>query len=330
MYELVSLQEIEDAAGRLEGVILHTPLVAFPAKSPSASRLRLKAESLQPVGSFKLRGAYIAISGIPATDREKGVIAHSSGNHAQAVAYAARVLGAPVVLVVPSTVPAVKVDACRVLGAEIVLVEPTMEARVETAEQLAAAHGYTLVSPFDDRGVIAGQGTAGLEILADAPDVDVVLVPVSGGGLIAGIAAAIKSKRPQVQVIGVEPELAADARDSFRAGRRIGWPSADTRRTIADALRVECVGELPFEHMRAYVDDIVTVSEEEIREAMRQLAGRSRLVAEPAGAVATAAYLSRFATVTGERREFVAVLSGGNVDPGLYAEIIGGQPGGGW
>lgn len=328
MSDLVTLGEIEDAARRLDGVILHTPLVAFPAKSSSAPRLWLKPESLQPVGSFKLRGAYAAISRIPAVERKNGVIAHSSGNHAQAVAYAARALEVPAVLVVPSTIPAIKVDACRALGAEIVLVEPTIEARVETAGRLASAHGYALIPPFDDRHVIAGQGTIGLEILADAPEVDVVLVPISGGGLISGIATAIKSTRPEVRVVGVEPELAADTRASFRAGRRIAWPSADTRRTIADALRVECVGELPFEHLRRYVDGIVTVSEEEIREAMRQLAQRSRLVAEPGGAVATAAYLSRYAEVPGERRTFVAVLSGGNADPKLYAEILAGGPGG--
>lgn len=324
MSDLVTLEEIQDAARRLDGVILHTPLVAFPSKSPSASRLWLKAESLQPVGSFKLRGAYTAISRIPEVDRKNGVIAHSSGNHAQAVAYAARALGAPAVLVVPSTIPAIKVDACRALGAEIVLVEPTIGARVETATRLAAAHGYTLIPPFDDRHVIAGQGTAGLELLADAPDADVVLVPVSGGGLISGIATAIKSVRPAVQVIGVEPELAADTRASFRAGRRIAWPSEDTHRTIADALRIECVGGLPFEHLRRYVDDVVTVSEEEIRSAMREIARRSRLVAEPAGAVAAAAYLSRFAPVEGESRDFVAVVSGGNADPALYAEILAG------
>lgn len=324
MPDLVTLEEIEDAARRLDGIVLRTPLVAFAPKSPSAPPLQLKPESLQPVGSFKLRGAYAAISGIPETDRKNGVIAHSSGNHAQAVAYAAKVLGIPAVLVVPNTTPAIKMDACRALGAELVLVQPTIEARVEMAERLAAAHGYPLVSPFDDRRVIAGQGTIGLEILADAPDVDTVLVPISGGGLISGIATAIKAKRPETTVIGVEPELAADARASFRAGRRIAWPSAETRKTIADALRVECLGEQPFEHMRAYVDDIVTVSEEEIREAMRQLAQRARLVAEPGGAVATAAYLSRFGATEprGRPRNFVAIVSGGNVEPAMYAEIL--------
>jgi threo-3-hydroxy-L-aspartate ammonia-lyase len=320
MSDLVTLGEIEDAARRLAGVILRTPLMGFPAQSPTAPSLQLKPESLQPVGSFKLRGAYAAISALPEPDRKNGVIAHSSGNHAQAVAYAAKAVGIPAVLVVPNTIPAIKADACRLLGAEIVFVEPTIEARVETADRLATAHGYALIPPFDDRRVIAGQGTVGLEILEDAPDVDTVLVPISGGGLISGIATAIKSTRPEVRVVGVEPELAADTRASFRAGRRITWPSADTRRTIADALRVECVGELPFEHLR-YVDDIVTVSEDEIREAMRQLAQRARLVAEPAGAVATAAYLSRFA-MPGGRRNYVAVVSGGNADPALYADIL--------
>jgi threo-3-hydroxy-L-aspartate ammonia-lyase len=320
MSDLVTLEEIEDAARRLDGVIVRTPLVAFSSPSPSAPSLQLKPESLQPVGSFKLRGAYAAISALPEADRKNGVIAHSSGNHAQAVAYAAKVVGVPAVLVVPDTIPAIKADACRLLGAEIVYVEPTIEARVQTADRLATAHGYALIPPFDDRRVIAGQGTVGLEILEDAPDVDAILVPISGGGLIAGIATAIKAKRPETRVIGVEPELAADTRASFRAGRRISWPSADTRRTIADALRLECVGELPFEHLR-YVDDIVAVSEEEIREAMRQLPRRARLVAEPGGAVATAAYLSRFAA-PGGRRKYVAVVSGGNVDPVLYAEVL--------
>jgi threonine dehydratase len=321
MSDLVSLAEIEDAARRLSGVLIRTPLLPLPG-TPS---LLLKPESLQPVGSFKLRGAYAAISAVPEDDRKNGVIAHSSGNHAQAVAYAAHALGAPAVLVVPLTTPSVKVDACRALGAEIVFVEPTIEARVETATRLADAHGYVLIPPFDDRRIIAGQGTVGLEILEDAPDLEAVLVPISGGGLIAGVAAAIKSKRPATKVIGVEPELAADARDSLRAGHRIAWSGAETRRTIADALRVECVGELPFEHLRAYVDDIVTVSEGEIRQAMRLLAGRARLVAEPGGAVATAGFLSRFPAARYERGRagrHVAIVSGGNVDPALFAEVL--------
>lgn len=319
MSDLVSLREIEDAARRLSGIAIRTPLLPLPG-TPS---LLLKPESLQPVGSFKLRGAYAAITAVPEFERKNGVIAHSSGNHAQAVAYAAKVLGVPVVLVVPRTTPAIKVDACRALGAEIVYVEPTLEARVETAERLAVAHGYLLVPPFDDPHVIAGQGTIGLEILSDAPDVDAVFVPVSGGGLISGIATAIKSRLPGVRVIGVEPELAADAQESFRVGRRVAWSGEETARTIADGLRVECVGELPFRHMNAYVDDIVTVTEDEIRDAMRLLARRGRLVAEPAGATAAAGYLARYAGAGTDRPgRNVAVVSGGNVDPVLLGEVL--------
>ncbi|MEV0401573.1 threonine/serine dehydratase [Actinoallomurus sp. NPDC050550] len=329
MPDLVTLEEIEDAARRLSGVAVRTPLVPLRGTAPSAPLL-LKAESLQPVGSFKLRGAYAAISALPEEERKSGVIAHSSGNHAQAVAYAANVLGIPAVLVMPNTVPAVKVDACRLLGAEIVFVEPTIEARVETADRLAAAHGYALIPPFDDRRIIAGQGTIGLEILDDEPEVDAVFVPISGGGLISGIATAIKAKRPETKVIGVEPELAADAKASFLAGQRIGWPAAETGRTIADALRVERIGELPFEHLRAHVDDIITVGEDEIREAMRLLARRAGLVAEPGGAVATAGHLvstaSRGRHHAGRPQRHVAIVSGCNVDPKLYAEILAEEP----
>ncbi len=319
MSDLVSLEEIEDAARRLDGVITRTPLLPLPG-TPS---LLLKPESLQPVGSFKLRGAYTAINSLPEADRKSGVIAHSSGNHAQAVAYAANAHGIPAILVVPRTTPAVKVDACRALGAEIVFVEPTIEARVETAGRLAAAHGYPLIPPFDDRRVIAGQGTAGLEIAAEAPDdLMAVFVPISGGGLISGIATAIKALRPEAKIVGVEPELAADAHASFRAGHRVAWSGRDTARTIADALRVECVGDLPFAHMRAYVDEIMTVTEEEIREAMRILARRGRLVAEPGGAVATAGHLAMYPD--GSPGVSVAVVSGGNVDPALLGEVLAG------
>ncbi len=322
MSDLVSLEEIEEAARRLDGVITKTPLLSLTG-TPS---LLLKPESLQPVGSFKLRGAYNAIGSVPEADRKNGVIAHSSGNHAQAVAYAANAFGVPAILVVPRTTPAIKVDACRALGAEIVFVEPTIEARVETAGRLATAHGYPLIPPFDDRRVIAGQGTIGLEILADAPgDLEAVFVPISGGGLISGIATAIRLKRPGTKIVGVEPELAGDAHASFRAGHRIAWSGADTSRTIADALRVECVGELPYAHMRAYVDEIMVVTEEEIREAMRILARRARLVAEPGGAVATAGHLAMYPE--GSNGLSVAVVSGGNVDPALYAEVLA-MPGG--
>ncbi|MDL4777665.1 MULTISPECIES: threonine ammonia-lyase [Thermomonosporaceae] len=325
MSDLVSLAEIERAAERLEGVAVRTPLIPFPragARRGDGPELLVKPESLQPVGAFKLRGAYATIAGLPEDERRRGVVTHSSGNHAQAVAYTARALGVRAVLVVPHTTPGVKVEACIALGAEIVYVEPTMEARTGTAEQLAAAHGFTLVPPFDDARVIAGQGTVGLEIVRDRPDAGVVLVPVSGGGLIAGVAAAVKAVRPEIKVIGVEPELAADARDSHRAGRPVAWEPEETGRTIADALRAQRVGDLTFAHIRELVDGFVAVSEEEIRLAMRRLAREARLVAEPGGAVATAAYLFHRDELP-VARTHVSVLSGGNVDPALFLDVLG-------
>ncbi|TDD71824.1 threonine/serine dehydratase [Actinomadura darangshiensis] len=321
MSDLVSLPEIERAAERIAGVAVRTPLVPFPRDPAAGPALLVKAESLQPIGAFKVRGAYSAIASLDPADRGRGVVTHSSGNHAQAVAYAARALGTKAVLVMPHNAPAVKVDACIALGAEVVYVEPTMQARAETAGKLASAHGFTMIPPFDDARVIAGQGTAGLEIVQDRPDVDVVLVPVSGGGLIAGVSAAVKALRPEARIIGVEPELAADARDSMAAGRPVAWEAADTGRTIADALRVQQVGDLPFAHMRAHVDGIVTVTEDEIRRAMRRLARETRLIAEPAGAVATAAYLYHRPALP-EASTYVSILSGGNVDPSLLLEVL--------
>src|ERR1017187_9368447 len=287
---LVSVDEIRSAAARLDGVIVRTPLVPFPRVAP---RLLIKPESLQPTGEFKLRGAY-----------------------------AAALLQVPAVVVIPDNAPRVKVDAARTLGAEIVRSRPGLAARVAATEELVARHGYTIIPPFEDRAVIAGQGTIGREIAADCAEVDLVVVPVGGGGLISGISAAIRELCPGAAVIGVEPELAADARDSLRLGRPVAWPSDATQRTIADALRVDQVGALTLQHMLGYVDDIVTVTEDEIREAVRRLALEARLVAEPGGAVAVAACLlrERDLPAAGTR---VAVLSGGNIDPALLADILG-------
>jgi threonine dehydratase len=315
---LVSLAEIEQAARLLDGVAVRTPLVPVPRLHRD---LLIKPESLQPTGSFKLRGAYTAIRASGRRARDHGVIAHSSGNHGHAVAYAAALLGVPAVVVVPSTAPAVKTSAIEHYGAELVTVAPTMAARLAATEELAARHGYVLIPPFDDRTVIAGQGTIGLEIAADGPAVDLVLVPVSGGGLISGIAAAIRACRPDAAVVGVEPELAADARDSLRRGERVAWPAADVQRTVADALRVEQVGMLPFAHLRELVTCIVTVSEDEMLTAVRLLARQAGLVAEPGGAAAVAAWLFHAAELPPASTP-VAVLSGGNIDPGLLARVL--------
>jgi threo-3-hydroxy-L-aspartate ammonia-lyase len=316
--DLVGLGEIQQAARLLAGVAVRTPLVPVPRLHPE---LLVKPESLQPTGSFKLRGAYNAISAAGQAARERGVIAHSSGNHGHAVAYAAARLGVRAVVVVPGTAPKVKTDAIEYYGADLVTVAPTMAARVAAAEELMARHGYVLIPPFDDRTVIAGQGTIGLEIAADRPQADLVVVPVSGGGLISGIAAAVRACLPEAAVVGVEPELAADARDSFRRGEPVAWPAADAQRTVADALRVERVGALPFAHIRALVTDVITVSEDEMLTAVGLLARHARLVAEPGGAAAVAACLFH-ARELPEASAPVAVLSGGNIDPALLARIL--------
>jgi threo-3-hydroxy-L-aspartate ammonia-lyase len=315
---LVSLAEIREAARLLASVAVRTPLVPVPRLHPD---LLIKPESLQPTGSFKLRGAYTAISAAGQRAREHGVIAHSSGNHGHAVAYAAALLGVRAVVVVPSTAPKVKTDAIEYYGAELVTVAPSLAARIAATEELSAQYGYVVIPPFDDRAVIAGQGTIGLEIAADCPQVDLVLVPISGGGLISGIAAAIRATCREAAVVGVEPEFAADARDSLRRGERVAWPSADVQRTIADALRVEQVGVLPFAHLRELVTGIVTVTEEEMRTAIRLLARHAGLVAEPGGAAAVAAWLFHAAELPAARTP-VAVLSGGNIDPALLTSIL--------
>ncbi|HEX9065487.1 MAG TPA: pyridoxal-phosphate dependent enzyme, partial [Streptosporangiaceae bacterium] len=252
----------------------------------------------------------------------------SSGNHAHAVAFAAALLGVSATVVVPSNAPAVKVEAARSRGARIVVSAPGLAARTAAVDELIAEHGYTPIPPFEHRDVIAGQGTVGLEIAADCPDADLIVCPVGGGGLISGVAAAVTAANPAAKVVGVEPEFAADARDSLRQGRRVAWPAEQTARTIADALRVDQVGELAWLHLSSQVHDIVTVSDTEIRAAMRLLATRARLVAEPGGAVAVAACLFRAAELPPARKR-VAILSGGNVDPGLLAEVLAAPDGSG-
>src|SRR5829696_8319137 len=319
---MIGMEDIEVARRRLRGVALRTPLVPCPPGEEGRA-LYFKPESLQPTGAFKVRGAYNKISSLSHEERGVGVVAHSSGNHAQAVAYAARELDTRAVVVMPREASSVKLDATAKFGAKIILVGPDSAERSRKAEELAQEHGYIPVPPYDDEVIMGGQGTIGLEILEDLPDVETVLVPVSGGGLIGGISAAIKLSRPEVRVIGVEPELAADARASLKSGRLVEFSADQVSRTVADGLRVRRLGEAPFEHIHAFVDDIITVTEEEILEAMRRLALRVRLVAEPSGAVTFAAYLFHRAELPASRLT-VAVVSGGNVEPNLLARVIGG------
>jgi threonine dehydratase len=319
---VITLDDVRLAQRRVQGVALRTPLVPCP-RGEEDRLLYFKAENLQPTGAFKLRGAYNKVSSLSPDERRRGVVAHSSGNHAQAVAYAARSLGVRAVIVMPRGTPRVTLDATAAFGAEVVFVGGDSAERVLKAEELATEHGYVPVPPYDDETLIAGQGTVGLEILEDLPEVETVLVPVSGGGLISGVAAAMKLSRPGVRVIGVEPELAADARESLRTGTLVELPAEQVGRTIADGLRVRKLGYAPFEHISAFVDDIVAVSEDEILDAMRRMALRARLVAEPSGAVAFAAHLFHRDELPATRLN-VAVVSGGNVEPQLLSQVLAG------
>ncbi len=316
--ELVTIEEIRAAAERIRGVALHTPLLRWD------DRTWLKPESLQPVGAFKMRGAYNAVASLGDAERARGVVTYSSGNHAQAVARAARLLGAHATIVMPEDAPPVKVEGVRRDGAEIVFAGRSGEERHRIALELVERDGRVMIEPYDDRRIIAGQGTCGLEIGEDLPEVTSVIIPVSGGGLSAGIATAVEALAPNARVIGVEPELAADARDSLAAGEIVRWDGSLTTRTMADGLRVEKLGWLPFLHLRRFMDEIVTVSEEQMAEAMRQLAARARLVVEPSGAAGMAAHLSGAAPQPPGDDHRVIVISGGNVDPVKFAEILAG------
>jgi threonine dehydratase len=315
---LVTIEDVRAAAERIAGHVVRTPLVPFAEAQPGRP-LWFKPESLQPIGAFKLRGAFNAILQRLDDARSRGVVTHSSGNHARAVAWVARELGLRATIVIPDAAPAVKVDAVRRLGAEVVIVAP--EDRDTRAFELAAEHGYVMIPPYDDAAIVAGQGTIGLEIAADLANLAGVLVPVSGGGLIAGIATAVKALSPGTRVIGVEPELAADAAESFRTGQRVSWTPEQTYRTIADGLRTTSVGEIPWRQIQKYVDDVITVSEDEIRDGVRRLAADARLVAEPSGAVPFAAYLHH-AGELGVDGNVVAVVSGGNLAMDTLARII--------
>jgi threonine dehydratase len=320
---MVSLQDIIEAQNLLRGIAVRTPLFEWTGAADQR-KLFLKLENQQPIGAFKLRGAYNKVASLTGDERRRGVISYSSGNHAQGVAYAARALGVKAIIVMPGNAPKNKLDATAALGAEIVTVGPGSEERRLRAEELAAAHGYVVVPPYNDERIIAGQGTVGLEILENLPNVETVLVPVGGGGLISGVSAAIKLSnrlsKSKVRVIGVEPELAADGQASLRAGHIVSFSAGQVSQTLADGLRTQSIGAINFEHIRAYVDDIVSVTEREIRETMRALSANARTLAEPSGAVAVAAFLFHAAELPVTKIN-VAVISGGNIDPELLAEL---------
>jgi threonine dehydratase len=327
-HSLVSVDEIRAAASRISHIAIKTPLIRaeFPGISGhgQSKGIYLKAESLQPIGAFKIRGAANKILQLTQEEIARGVITYSSGNHAQGVAYAAREVGAKAVIVMPSNAPAIKRAATLAMGAQIVDVGVASSERLAKSDELVREHGYIVIPPYDDEQIIAGQATCGLEIIEALANVDLVLAPVSGGGLLSGVATAVKQLSPLTKVYGVEPELAGDTAESFRTGEIVTWPAELTSRTIADGLRTQSVGQRNFAHIRAFVDGIVTVTEAEIRAAMRAIVAAMRLVPEPSGAVATAALLFHAAELP-PYTIAAAVVSGGNVDPAQLAQILTGS-----
>jgi threonine dehydratase len=320
-HSLVGIDAVRAAAQTLAGITVHTPLVPF---GPPERRQFLKAESLQPIGAFKLRGAFNAVASLSLAQRSRGVITYSSGNHAQGVARAARLLGIPAVIVMPSDAPTIKRDRVERDGAEIVTVGPSSAERHRVAQTLASERGLAIIPPFDDDRIIAGQGTCGLEIAEDLPDLAAVLIPIGGGGLASGVSVAIRALVPGARIVGVEPELAADAHDSLAAGRIVEWPAEQVGRTIADGTRTQSLGQRTFAHIAALLDAIVTVSEAEIAAAVRLAAEESRLVLEPSGALSLAAlrFRAHEAGLDGLHGPIVAIASGGNVDPARYRELL--------
>ncbi len=315
---VIELEDVERAAERLRGVAHRTPVFTSRTLDERvAARVHLKAECFQRGGAFKFRGAYNKISSLDEDTLKRGVIAYSSGNHAQAVAIAAGLLGTHATIVMPEDAPAAKLDATRGYGAEVVLYDRWTENREEIGARLAEERGLELVRPYDDPLVMAGQGTVALELLEEVPELNLLIAPVSGGGLIAGCTTAAKAHRREMRVVGVEPAAGDDTRRSIAAGERM---HIDVPRTIADGLQAPEPGELTFEVNRRLVDEIVAVTDDEIVDAMTFLFDRLKLVVEPSGAVGVAALLSGKLEARGA--QVGVVLSGGNVGAARFAELV--------
>src|SRR5688500_10690495 len=304
-HPMVNLTDIKEAAERVRTIARITPLLDVTALAGRS--LLLKCESMQPGGAFKIRGAYNMVARLTPQQRALGVVTYSSGNHGQAMALAARELGAPAVVVMPTTAPAIKVEGARAFGAEVIFAGTTSSERKARAEQEASSRGLTMVPPFDHDWIIAGQGTLGLELLQQRPDVETVLVPVGGGGLLAGVAAAIKQTQPSVRVIGVEPAGAAAMKASLAQGHAV---TLDKTASVADGLMPVRPGDLTFAHAQKYVDDVITVEDDQIIDAVLWLFTQAKVVAEPSGAATVAAALAGMVDVPGP---LVAIVSGGNI-----------------
>ena len=315
---LVELADIEAAARVLQPVAVRTPLLPADAVSEQVGgRVWVKPEMLQRGGAFKFRGAYNVLSNMDPAARRRGVVAPSSGNHAQAVALAAKLFGVPATVVMPTTVTPAKRGGAERLGARVVLAGTTTADRMDRAQQLVEKEGLALVPPYDHPNIIAGQGTVGLEIVEDLPDVDTVLVPVGGGGFSAGLSAAVKLRRPEARVIGVEPTTAPKLSRAREAGRPV---RLEHTAGLADGLLAVQIGTLTFAHHEQFIDDVVTVDDGCLARAMRLLLDRMKLVAEPSGAITIAALLEGKVPLRGNT---VAVLSGGNIEWAGLLEILG-------
>lgn len=313
---LVSEHDLRAACNTLRGIAIRTPLL--PCELPGTeAKVWLKPEMLQRGGAFKFRGAYTFLARLPEEERARGVIAPSSGNHAQAVALAAKMFGVKATVVMPTTVTSAKRGGAERLGATIELAGTNTKHRMDRALELMEAHGYVLVPPYDHPWIIAGQGTTGVEIVEDFPEVDQVLVPVGGGGLSSGVATAIKLLSPSTRVVGVEPAGAAKLTQARAAGEPVTLGSTSS---IADGLMAVRIGTLPFAHHQAYMDEVVTVDDSEIRGAVRFLLDRMKLVTEPSGAITLAALRSAAVTPSANT---VCVLSGGNIEWDGLRELLG-------
>ncbi|MEH6676300.1 threonine ammonia-lyase [Phenylobacterium sp.] len=323
----VTLADIEAAAGRIRGLAIETPLIESPALNERMGlRVLLKAETLQRVGAFKFRGAYNRLVQLGPEERARGVVAFSSGNHAQGVALAARLLGVPALIVMPKDAPAVKVAATKGYGAEVRFYDRLTDSREAIAAKIAQERGAVVVPAFDDPHIIAGQGTVGLELVAQAraagATLDVVAAPISGGGLLAGLATAVKALSPQTAMVGVEPEGFDDTLKSLQAGARQTFKP--TGRSLCDSLESPAPGELTFPVMQQTVANVALVSDREITEAMRYAFSTLKLVVEPGGVAALAALLAGKIDIAG-KASIALVLSGGNVDPEQFAQVIRGE-----